>query len=874
MMKFICKMATTAAVVGLYLVLPVASAQEKQGRTGRGLVVLYDFAEATGQTVHDRSGVGAPLDLVIDKSTGVRWSKGVLSVESASSITSAQPAKKVIDAVKKSNAITIEAWLKPASNSQSGPARIVSLSADTSQRNVTLGQDQDFYDVRLRTTGSDSNGLPSTASPQKSLQPKLTHVVFTRDAAGTAIMFIDGKQVVSKKVDGKLGNWDATLHLALANEVTKDRPWLGDMHLVAIFDQALSVKEVQQNFAAGTQSRPAAAATVAENKPTPPPAVAEKKPTVTEEKKPAPVKVATEKEVIDARNAEEQVLVAKIAAQTALSQKASALAKAVAAEKAAADKLVAAKTPPNKAAAEKALAGAKQATAARTAEKVAAEKALAEKDAALNGAIAKSAALLASLRGGLQPLDAKAWDYAKARHLLIRAGFGGTPDETARLHARGLHAAVDYMVDFHRQPTPEIEFSGVPPERPDPLENKYSGAVRNRINMERTNRENAQLASLRSWWLKRMVESPRPLEEKLTLFWHGHFATQYSVVQNGYAFYLQNRLFRDNAAGNFGALLYGIAHDPVMIRYLNNNDNYKGHPNENLAREIMELFAMGLDQGYTEDDIREAARALTGYNFDHYTAQFRYVDSQHDTGNKTIFGKTGNWSGDDLVRLILEQPATASFISEKLFHFFAYQDPDKGTVDRLASVMRTNNYELAAVLKNMFLSEEFYSARSMGTQIKSPVQLTVGMLRDFGVKEINDCRPLDTAIQGMGQTLFEPPDVKGWRLGPDWIDANRIFIRYNSLANLLRSVDRPETRGVDVVALLDGENCKSPTEVVDCLVKACFVTPLDDERRKELVDFLKDLPAQSEWEKQRSQVNGRLQALLVLLLSTPDYQMS
>lgn len=120
----------------------------------------------------------------------------------------------------------------------------------------------------------------------------------------------------------------------------------------------------------------------------------------------------------------------------------------------------------------------------------------------------------------------------------------------------------------------------------------------------------------------------------MTLFWHGHFATQYSVVQNGYAFYLQNRLFRDNAAGNFGALLYGIVHDPVMIRYLNNNDNYKGHPNENLARETMELFAMGLDQGYTEDDIREAARALTGYNFDHYTAQFRYVDSQHGTASE------------------------------------------------------------------------------------------------------------------------------------------------------------------------------------------------------------------------------------------------
>ncbi len=713
--------------------------------------------------------------------------------------------------------------------------------------------------------------MPSTASPKNSLQPKLTHIVFTRDAAGTAIIFVDGKQVVSKKVGGTFGNWDAKYRLVLANEVTNDRPWLGDMHLVAIYDRALSAKEVQQNFAAGVQSKPAPPAAVAENKPAAP---TEKKPTAVAEKKAAPVKAATEKNVIDARNAEEPALAARIAAQTALSQKVAAVAKAAAAEKAAEGKVTAAKNAANKSAAEKALAEAKKATAARTAEKVAAEKTLAERDEAFKAAIANSAAVLASLRGGLQPLDANAWDYSKARHLLMRAGFGGTPQETAKLHALGLHAAVDYLVDFHQQPTASIEFSGTPPERPDPLEGKYSGAVRNRINKERTDRENAQLANLRYWWLKRMVESPRPLQEKLTLFWHGHFATQNSVVQNSYACYLQNQFFRNNATGNFGALLYGIVHDPVMIRYLNNNDNYKGHPNENLAREIMELFALGLDQGYTEEDIREAARALTGYNFDHYTAQFRYVDSQHDTGNKKIFGKTGNWSGDDLVKLILEQPATASFISEKLFHFFAYQDPDNETVERLASVLRANNYELAPALKNLFLSAEFYSDQAMGTQIKSPVQLTVGMLHDFGVDEVTDYRSLDTAIQGMGQTLFEPPDVKGWRLGPDWIDANRIFLRYNSTANLLRSVDRPDTRGVDVVAVLQGEDCKSAAEVVDCLVKACFVRPLGESRRKELVDFLTGLPAQSEWEKQRSQINGRLQALLVLLLSTPDYQMT
>ncbi|HUG66104.1 MAG TPA: LamG-like jellyroll fold domain-containing protein, partial [Pirellulaceae bacterium] len=248
--------AIALAPVVLLMLLPAASAQEKQQRVNRGLLVLYDFAEGKGQTVHDRSGVGTPLDLSIDKSSGVRWSKNTLALDSSALIASTQPAKKIIDAVKKSNAITLEAWLKPASNSQIGPARIVSLSANVSQRNVTLGQEKDVYDVRLRATGSDNNGLPSTASPSKSLQPKLTHVVFTRDAAGTAIILIDGKQVVSKKVGGNFSNWDGNYRLALANEVTKERPWLGELHLVAIYDRALSGQEVQQNFAAGIQPKP------------------------------------------------------------------------------------------------------------------------------------------------------------------------------------------------------------------------------------------------------------------------------------------------------------------------------------------------------------------------------------------------------------------------------------------------------------------------------------------------------------------------------------------------------------------------------------------------------------------------------------------
>ncbi|MCP5110778.1 MAG: DUF1800 domain-containing protein, partial [bacterium] len=258
-----------------------------------------------------------------------------------------------------------------------------------------------------------------------------------------------------------------------------------------------------------------------------------------------------------------------------------------------------------------------------------------------------------------------------------------------------------------------------------------------------------------------------------------------------FSMYRQNQLFRENAAGNFRGLLYGILHDAAMIRYLDNNKNVKGHPNENLAREIMELFAMGEDQGYTEADIREAGRALTGYNFDHSTGQFRLNLNEHDAGEKTIFGKKGPWTGDDLVRLILEQPATSRFVAQRLFEFFAHQEPADETVEKLAAVLRAGDYELRPMLKNLFQSEAFYSEEAMGTKIKSPVQLVAGMMRDLGVKGISDYAQLDTAVGAMGQKLLEPPDVKGWRRGRSWISANRMFARYNSSAELLHLAVEP-----------------------------------------------------------------------------------
>ncbi len=225
-------------------------------RVTNNLQVFYTFEDGQGDTVRDRSGTGVPLDLKIAGKKTFDWKDGALVLRSSTSIISTAPASKIIDSVKRSGEVTIETWIKPANTSQTGPARIVSLSSDTSQRNITLGQDKDTLDIRLRSSKTDNNGLPSTAGPRKSLQAKLTHVVFTRDRTGTTSIYMDGKKVANHKVAGDLSNWDGRHRLTLANEVTGERPWLGELHLVAIFDRALNQKEVQQNFAAGAKPSP------------------------------------------------------------------------------------------------------------------------------------------------------------------------------------------------------------------------------------------------------------------------------------------------------------------------------------------------------------------------------------------------------------------------------------------------------------------------------------------------------------------------------------------------------------------------------------------------------------------------------------------
>ncbi len=508
------------------------------------------------------------------------------------------------------------------------------------------------------------------------------------------------------------------------------------------------------------------------------------------------------------------------------------------------------------------------------AEKNAAEQAANQQEKILHKAMAKLGDAKAGAVGGLKPLSESVWDLAKARHLMVRAGFGGTPDEVARLHSLGLHGAVDYLVNFKKLPPAEISFAANPKERPEEYEKSLTGQQRQILLQRRQAKEAQQIQNMRTWWLRRMVESPRPLEEKLTLFWHNHFAVQYSDVADSYYMYLQNQLFRDNAAGNFASLLHGITHDAAMLKYLNNDTNVKGRANENLAREIMELFSMGRDQGYNEIDIRQGARALTGYTYDPWTGQFRFIKTRHDDEPKTIFGKKGDWAGDDFATLILETPYPPKFIARQLFKFFAYDDPSIDVVEALANMLTANNYELAPMLENLFLSEEFYSPKAIGSQIKAPIQLVVGLHRDLGLKDPNLPYLVQTT-SNMGQLLFEPPSVFGWPPGRAWVNSTRVFSRYNGLSEILENVPRSGKSGVDVVGtLLAGKQLQTHAEVVDYLVRSCFNVPLPETKRQALIEFLRPLPSPAEWSKQPGAANARLTRMLTIMVCSPEYQLT
>ena len=268
------------------------------------------------------------------------------------------------------------------------------------------------------------------------------------------------------------------------------------------------------------------------------------------------------------------------------------------------------------------------------------------------------------------------------------------------------------------------------------------------------------------WWAERMLDTNRPLQEKLALFWHGHFATAQNKVRDYRKMLGQIDLFERHAAGNFGDLLVAVAKDPGMLYYLDAGVNVKGAANENFAREVMELFSMGVGN-YTERDVREAARAFTGWNSE--DLDFVVNEDQHDDGPKTFLGRTGNFDGVDVLRIILEQPVTAEYIAAKLYRFFVREDLSAPLAAELGATLRDHDYELQPLLTRIFLSRDFYSEASYGAHIKGPVEHVITMLKQLGAEDVPGVPDFNSTTIALGQHLLNPPSVAGWAQGRSWI---------------------------------------------------------------------------------------------------------
>jgi uncharacterized protein (DUF1800 family) len=457
-----------------------------------------------------------------------------------------------------------------------------------------------------------------------------------------------------------------------------------------------------------------------------------------------------------------------------------------------------------------------------------------------------------------EPSKGDPFDSVKAAHLLNRAGFGGTPAEIDYIVKLGPRAALDELLDFPDASAEDQDKADLPnlsaiKDYPPNFREltrmlvgkspQEQGAILQKILF--ANR--AALIATGDWWMRRMLAAKHPFQEKLTLFWHGHFTTSASDERAAKLMWDQNETLRKHAAGNFGHFVKAICRDPAMLDYLNNQQNSRSHPNENYARELMELFTLGIGH-YTEDDVKNAARAFTGWGHTGTEYVFRRFD--HDTGSKTFLGKTGNFDGDDIVDVILQQPACARYIANRFWNFFVSDDADDAVIASLAQLLRESKYELRPMIRTLFASRAFYSTQAIGSQIKSPVQLMVGTAKALGV-DLPPARMMfqpNGPLMQMGQAPFFPPNVKGWPGGRSWINTSTLFVRYNACVRL--------------AAEAQPAPAASAEEAVDHWVGRLIHRPIAAEQRKTLIDAVGPKPDKES-----------IRRVIQLIVSMPEYQL-
>ncbi len=379
----------------------------------------------------------------------------------------------------------------------------------------------------------------------------------------------------------------------------------------------------------------------------------------------------------------------------------------------------------------------------------------------------------------MKPYRPKTYSFEDAAHLLRRAGFGGTPEEIEKLRLLGPELAVEQLLTWNDQDNTE--------PNPNDANAAFDGYIKDGVDLIKSLNRTSPVVQL--WWFHKMLTTAQPLKEKLTLFWHGHFASGSDKVKSGFMLQHQNELFRRMGAGDFEPFVLEISRDPAMLRYLDNDQNTKDHPNENYARELMELFTMGVGN-YSEKDIQESARALSGWSIQGgqrgagrgvETArkpEAVFTAKKHDDGAKTLLGQTGNLKLEDVVRIVCNQPATAKFMTLKLWKFFVNEEIPTDVHTELAALWVKSKGNTATVLREIFNSEAFYDQRNRYALVKSPVEYVVGALRASRAKlEPAHQRGVVNMMSQLYQTLLDPPNVKGWDGGREWIDDSSILNR-------------------------------------------------------------------------------------------------
>ncbi|MBI5378644.1 MAG: DUF1800 domain-containing protein [Nitrospirae bacterium] len=433
------------------------------------------------------------------------------------------------------------------------------------------------------------------------------------------------------------------------------------------------------------------------------------------------------------------------------------------------------------------------------------------------------------------------WDRETVAHLGRRAAFGARREEVDYFYALGPDKTLDFLLNDEQVPNDQMEQALA--VQPFDL-STYQGIVQ--------------------WWLFRMVHTWRPLEEKMTLFWHGHFTSAMSKVQNTTMMLNQNQLLRRHALGNFRNLSLDIYKDPAMLLWLDNATNRVGKPNENFARELMELFTMGVGN-YTEQDVREVARAFTGHTIDRTTGTYLFRSSWHDYGTKTVLGQTGNWDGDDIINLLVPREATGRFMARKFLKMFVYEDPEPALIDALARVYFESSYSVKAMMTWILTSDAFYSDRARGALVRNPTELVVNTIRTLEVR--SDFSPFVSRLNSMGQALFNPPDVEGFDGGMAWINTSTLLQRVNMVNDL--AGNRTTTGAyIDLAALIGGRTFQSVEEGIDWLLETMGIYGLSPAKKAPLILYVSDGAAGLSYENLMDR-KGR--GLIHLVATLPDY---